>query len=74
MENEQYTKKIMDEITNNQLDQANELFYYYRQGFDMGKEETQVEIAHKLANIGLKDQVIAQVVNIPLKMIRQIIR
>lgn len=72
MEN-QYTKDLMEEITNNQFNKMEECLYYYRQGFDMGKEEAQVEIANALKELGLDKKVISKATNMSLKTIQQII-
>lgn len=72
MEN-QYTKELMEDIANNQFDRMEESLYYYRQGFAMGKEETQVEIASALKELGLDKKTIAKIINISIKEIQQII-
>lgn len=72
MEN-QYTKGLIEDIANNHFDRMEESLYYYRQGFDMGKEETQVEIANALKEIGIDKKIISKVTNLSLKTIQQII-
>lgn len=72
MEN-QYTKGLIEDIANNQFDRMEESLYYYRQGFNMGKEETQVEIVNALKEIGIDKKIISKVTNLSLKTIQQII-
>lgn len=72
MEN-QYTKELMEDIANNHFDKMEESLYYYQQGFAMGKEETQVEIANALQDIGLDKKIISKITHIPSKQIQQII-
>lgn len=72
MEN-QYTKELMEDITNNQFDRMEESLYYYQQGFTMGKEEAQVEIANALKEIGLDKKIISKVIHMPIKVVQQII-
>lgn len=72
MEN-QYTKGLIEDIANNHFDRMEESLYYYRQGFEMGKEEAQIEIAHVLKDLGLDKKTISKVTNIPLKTIQQIV-
>jgi len=69
----QYAIERMKDIANNQFDRMEESLYYYQQGFAMGKEEAQVEIANALKELGLNKKTISKITNIPLKTIRQII-
>ena len=50
-----------------------ESLYYYQQGFAMGKEEAQVEIANTLKEIGLDKKIISKVIHMPIKVVQQII-
>lgn len=51
--------------------EINELFYYYKQGIEMGKEEMAMKIINNMQNLNFDDNEIAKIVNISPKKVKQ---
>ena len=72
MNQPQYLKSFLESVNQNNLDNIDEILYYYGQGFEMGKEETAFIFANRLLELNVDEKIIIAVTKLSKKEIEQI--
>ena len=66
-------KNFIERKSNSTIEEVNELLYYYKQGIEIGKEDTILSIINNLIKLNYDNETISKIVNIKQSKLEEIL-